>query len=122
MRIVKAIVLSIFLSAAGIVYAASDNNSSKPVKMTCSASMSDGCCKEGSTCKADGSCCVEGTSCCAADYCKGGSSCCTADCCKAGGSCCASDGSGCKADDQCSSHSCSSAKAKTAKSVKRPRA
>ena len=123
MKILKAIVLSIFLSAAGIVYAASGDNSSKPVKMTCSASMSHGCCNEGSQCKADGACCVDGSRCCTADCCNAGDSCCTADCCKAGDSCCAADGSGCKADAQCcSGPSCCSAKTKTAKGAKQHKA
>jgi len=122
MKILKVIVMSIVLGAAGLAYASSEDNSSKPVKMTCSASMSDGCCKEGSQCKADAGCCVEGSACCAADCCKAGDSCCTSDCCKAGASCCASDGSGCKADGQCcSNQSCCSAKAKTAKSAKQPK-
>ena len=123
MKILKAIVLSIFLSASGLVYAASDDHSSKPVKLICSASMSDVCSKEGSQCKADGGCCVEGTSYCAAECCKAEGSCRAADCCKAGASCCASDGSGCKADAQCcSGQSCCSAKAKTATGAKQPKA
>ena len=123
MKILKAIVMSIVLGAAGLVYASSGDKLSKPVKMTCSVSMSDVCSKEGSQCKADGGCCVEGTSCCAADCCKAGGSCCAADRCKAGANCCASDGSGCKTDAQCcSGQSCCSAKAKTAKGAKQPKA
>jgi len=99
MKILKAVLLVLVLSLAGAVYA-SDDSSSKKTQTSCSAEMTGGdhgCCKEGSTCKADSSCCVEGSTCCAMD------------CCKAGASCCTSDGKGCKVDSECcSDHACCS--------------
>lgn len=109
MKTVKAIVLTLILGLAGIVYASADTTSTSQCKMgqgsancclTTTAKAS--CCKEGSACKTDRSCCTEGSGCCASD------------CCNAGASCCAADGSGCNAEvGCCSGHSCCAAKSST---------
>jgi hypothetical protein len=95
MKHVKAIILALVLTLAGVVYASADSQSS----MQKSGMMiAISCCKDGGSCKADSSCCKEG------------SSCCSSDCCKAGAACCNAEG-GCKADAACSGdHACCAAK------------